>query len=415
MPLILSIYRLLTALAHPLASYALKQRLHRGKEDPARWRERLGYTDLNRAQGNLVWLHGASVGECLSLLPLAERYHDAGHTVLLTSGTIASAQLLAQRLKPGMVHQFVPVDTPQAVARFLDHWQPDTAIFAESEWWPNLLSAAHGRGVKLALVSARISDATQQGWAKHPKAVRYILNLFTTILAQDEATATRLTALGRAPDGIANLKLAGVGLPADPQTLDEMRSAIGNRPVILAASTHPGEDEIVLDAFARLQSRHPLALLIIAPRHVTRGDAITALARSQSNHVAQRSKGEAITAHTGIYIADTLGEMGVWYRLARAALVGGSLVPDIGGHNPLEPARLDCPVLTGPHVANFEIYEALFAHEAALCVADAAELLRAADQACKGQLLPMAERARRLVSSTDTALETCWSHLMGAA
>lgn len=405
----LGLYRFLTALAHPLAGFVLQKRLKAGKEDPKRWRERLGFTEKTRPAGTLLWLHGASVGESLSLLPLAEKARAAKLQVLMTSGTVAAAEILAQRKPDGALHQYIPIDTPQAVERFVKHWQPDVGVFAESEWWPNLLRAAHGHGTRLMLASARISDDTAQGWLRQPKAAGQLLRLFSTILAQDQASFDRLAALGRTPDGLANLKLTGATLPADPQRLDEMRHQIGHRPVLLAASTHPGEDEIVLSAFARVQSRHPLALLIIAPRHLSRAGEITAMARSMDFITAQRSAHEPITAQTSVYLADTLGEMGLWYRLALGALVGGSLVSDVGGHNPLEPARLNCPVISGPHTANFEIYSALYAQNAARLVADTPALTTAFIDALAGKLNAQTTTAYGIAAGTDAARDATWA------
>ena len=406
MTALLRLYRTFSALAAPLLGVVIRRRLAQGKEHPQRWRERLGYASLPRPAGTLYWLHGASVGECLSLLPLATQLHANGVQVLMTSGTVTSAQMLAERMPAGIVHQFVPIDTPQATARFMTHWRPDVAVLAESDLWPNLLQTAHQHGTRLALVSARLSDATARGWGKRPRSIRALLRLFDVVLAQDSTSCDRLSQLGRTPDGVADLKQSAEILPVDAAALHSLSEQLHRRPIVLAASTHPGEDAIVLQAFSRLQSRHPLALLIIAPRHPQRGAEITAMARAADLHTAQRSTHDPIGRHTAVYVADTLGEMGLWYRLAHVAVVGGSLVPGIGGHNPMEPARLGCPILSGPYVDNFEIYQRFFAASAAHCVRDAEDLMTAWRAAITRKPMAQIAAAGALVTDADAALAT---------
>ena len=371
----LTLYRMGLGAIEPLAPMLLRRRARRGKEDPARLGERLGHASEARPDGPLIWLHGASVGETLSLLPLVDGLRRARPklALLVTSGTVTSAALLARRLPEGVIHQYVPVDAPGAAQRFLGHWRPDVAVLVESELWPNLLLGAQARGARLALLSARLSADSLGGWARAPGAVRRLLSGFDLVMAQDDDAARRLERLGAPDDGRLNLKLAGDPLPVDAGALEQAQAAAGGRPVLLAASTHLGEDAAVLDAFLRLGDPAQRRL-VIAPRHPARGLAVAELAQSLGLTTARRGAGEAFGA-TPVYVADTLGELGLWLRLCRAALIGGGLVPGVGGHNPLEPARLDRPFASGPHVSNWRgVYEALHQAGAATVVHDAAEL-----------------------------------------
>ncbi len=350
-PLGLTVWRLLTAAITPLAPLYFRNRAARGKEDRARLGERLGIATIPRPLGRLVWVHGASVGESLSALPLIERLlADGGLTVLVTSGTVTSATMMAQRLPQGALHQYVPLDTPGAVARFLDHWKPEVGLFVESDLWPNLILAAAARGVRLALVNARISARSAGHWAWARKSAAALLGAFDVVLAQDTEIAERFALLGaRDVQVVGSLKADAPPLPVDEEKLSVMRAMIGSRPVLLAAQTHPGEDETVLPAHDLLRARFPDLLTILVPRHVTRGGEIEMLCGTRT--AARRSTGGVVTAQTAIYIADTLGEMGLFYRLAPFCFLGATLVP-LGGHNVLEPAVLHCAVLAGPHTAS---------------------------------------------------------------
>ena len=407
---LLGLYRMAGRALSPVVPALLADRAAKGKEDPARLTERLGRPTRPRPPGPLVWLHGASVGECLSLLPVIEglRARRPGLGLLITSGTVASAELLARRLPPDALHQFVPVDTPAAAARFIAHWHPELAIFVESDLWPNLLDAARRGGTRTALLSARLSDASLKGWARAGAAARRVLGGFDLVMAQDARLSQALGALGARSDGVLNLKLAGAPLPVDEAQRLAEAERLDGRPLLLAASTHPGEDEIVLDAFAPLAVGAHAPLLVLAPRHPVRGEAVAALARSRGLITARRGAGEAVTPGTQVLVADTLGELGLWFSLARMALVAGSLVPKVGGHNPLEPARLGCPLASGPHVENWQgVYQALAAVDGYVPVADAAALTEAwrtalADPAT---LLDQADRAADMAARGAQALD----------
>jgi 3-deoxy-D-manno-octulosonic-acid transferase len=348
-----ALYRAATTLATPLILAGLVWRRRNGKEDPVRFGERLGFPGLARPQAPLVWMHAASVGEATSVLALIQRILQdrPGLEILLTTGTVASARLIEPRLPTGVRHQFVPVDLPGAVDRFLGHWRPDLAIWIESELWPNLVLATHRRRIPMALVNARLSARSHARWLSMPGLARGMLGGFALCLAQDEVQARRFRQLGAEAESVGDLKSAAEELPADPAALAELRRAVGTRPVWLAASTHAGEEDAAVIAHRLAAAAHPGLLTILAPRHPVRGETIAAALGRGGLAVSRRSLGEPITAGTDIYLVDTLGELGLFYRLSGIAFVGGSLV-DRGGHNPFEAARLDCAILHGPFMGN---------------------------------------------------------------
>jgi 3-deoxy-D-manno-octulosonic-acid transferase len=376
-PLGITAWRALSGIASPFAPLLLSRRAARGKEDPARMKERLGIAGMSRAPGKMIWVHGASVGESLSALPLIEKLLQRNFSVLVTSGTVTSAQIMQARLPQGAVHQYVPLDTPRATARFLDHWKPALGLFVESDLWPNLILTAARRGIPLALVNARISERSATGWNRARQTARALLEAFTLVLAQDDDIAARFRNLGaRDVRVVGSLKADAPPLAADEAALAELCAAIGQRPVLLASQTHPGEDETVLPAHDLLRARHPDLLTILVPRHPERGGDIAMLCGERS--VVRRSQGGAIAADTAVYVADTLGELGLFYRLAHFCFLGGTLVP-LGGHNPLEPAALHCAVLAGPHRANSaRAFEAILGAQGFGSVASSADIAREA-------------------------------------
>lgn len=374
----LALYAAATGLLEPLAPALLRRRAAAGKEDPARLPERLGRARVARPDGPLVWLHGVSVGESLSLLPLtgALKARRPKLNLLVTSGTVTSAQVLATRLPDGVIHQFAPVDAPGPARRFLDHWRPDLALFVESELWPNLVGEAARRRVRLGLVSARMTEASAARWGRAPVSARALLGAFDLVLPQDEATAERLQRLGARIMGRVNLKLLGDAPPVDAALVAELRAGAAGRKLVLAASTHPGEEAIIAAAFRAATTDLP-AVLLLAPRHPERGSQVAVELRTTGLRTARRAAGEALDADNDAYVADTLGELGALYTAADAVVMGGSLVEGIGGHNPLEAARLGCALVTGPHVANARsLYDALLAETAVIEARDAVTLAR---------------------------------------
>ncbi|WP_411817300.1 3-deoxy-D-manno-octulosonic acid transferase [Hyphococcus sp. DH-69] len=354
-PLGLKLYRSISRAGEPIASFALRRRLKAGKEDPNRIDERKGIASTPRPEGPLIWIHGASVGESLSVIPLVEHLKSL-HTdfnFLVTTGTVTSADLMKERLPEGAFHQFIPLDHPDYVSSFVDHWRPDAAIFVESEFWPNLILKAREKASYMALVNGRISPRSFEDWKRQPNAIKFILSSFDTIIAQDQQNADRLTTLsGREVKTLGNLKYAAPALPGDEAALATIKREIGERHVWLAASTHPGEEETIFSAATILRTDFPDLLTIITPRHPGRGDTVAQICTENELTYAQRSKSQAIAPDTDVYIADTLGELGLFYRLCDVSFVGGSLTAK-GGHNPLEPARLGAAILHGPHIFNF--------------------------------------------------------------
>lgn len=377
MPL-LKLYRLATLAITPLAGPLLNWRVTQGKEDPARLDERFGFATRERPPGRLIWMHGASLGETLSLLPLVERFIQRGAEVLVTSGTVASARLLCERLPAGAFHQYMPLDAPPFVDRFLDYWRPDIAIFAETELWPNTVAALGARGVALVLANARISRQSAERWGKFPGAARKIFGAVDLCLAQDPENAARFIGLGAPCVRVGgNLKYDVPPPPADPAALSEFNGAVGARPVWAAVSTHAGEETQILEAHLEIARKIPSLLTVIVPRHRERGEEVAALAQARGLPVALRSRDGEPGRDIAIYVADTVGELGLIFRGVGIVYMGKSLVEG-GGQNPIEPAKLGCAVLHGPHIDNFtEVYGALGAARAAARVNDAGALARA--------------------------------------
>lgn len=375
--MLLGLYRAASRLGGPLIEAHLRRRADCAKEDPARLGERFGRPSIERRAGPLVWVHAASLGEASSALPLLEALLVRRRMleILLTTSTVSSARVITERLPARVRHQFAPVDRPAAWRAFLSHWRPDLALLMESELWPNLILEARAGGIPLALVNGRMSERSFRRWARVRGSAACLLAGFELCLVQSETDRDRFAALGaQKVKRLGNLKLAAPPLPADPAALAGLAAVIGDRPVWLAASTHPGEEAQVLAAHVRLVRQLPDLLTIIVPRHPERGAAIAALIRERGLPMAQRSAAEPLAPCCAVYLADTFGELGLFYRIARAALIGGSLVPH-GGQNPLEAARLGCPALLGPHTGNFdEIVAALEEAGAAQRVADAAGL-----------------------------------------
>ncbi|TVR83317.1 MAG: 3-deoxy-D-manno-octulosonic acid transferase [Rhodospirillales bacterium] len=373
----LALYRAAATLGGPLIRLYLGRRRARGKEDAARFGERLGRPGRARPPGRLAWLHAASIGEALSVLPLIHRLRTGwpNMSVLLTTGTVTSARLMAARLPDGAIHQYVPVDRPAYVRSFLAHWRPELAIWAESEFWPVLITETARLDVPMVLIQGRVSDASLAGWRRHPRLIAQLLACFSLCLGQTETDAARLAALGARNSACrGNLKLAALPLPADADTLTTLQAVCGTRPCWLAASTHAGEEAIAGRVHLSLRAAVPGLLTVIVPRHPERGTVIADDLRGDGLTVARRSRAEPITPATDVYMADTVGELGLFYRLAPVAFIGKSLTA-AGGQNPLEAAQLGAVAVYGPHMDNFrEVADRLQAAGAALMVSDEAAL-----------------------------------------
>jgi 3-deoxy-D-manno-octulosonic-acid transferase len=409
-------YRGLTWLAAPALPAVLARRARKGKEDAARRSERLGRAGTPRPGGVLVWMHGASVGESLVLASLADGLLEIRPelNILVTTGTVTSADILARRLPPRAFHQYVPVDTPGATARFLDHWKPDLAVFAESELWPNLIAGTARRKIPLMLVNARMNEKSLRDWRRRPDTARWLLGRFGWIGAADSRTRDGLEDVTGHPVVLAgNLKLEARPLPAPPEELARLVDRLGNRPVWLAASTHEGEDAIVLDAHRRLLEDHPDALLILAPRHPERAGAVARDIADRGLSAERRSHGTDPDRHCQVWLADTLGEMALWYALAPAALIAGSLLPGIGGHNPVEASQAGAAAITGPHAASFDdLYAAYRRHGAVIEVHDAPTLAGAVARIWRGEGPPAAAAQAAIAEASSGAMRTTLDALL---
>lgn len=356
MPFLLRAYHRLTPFLERGVKAYLRSRLKKGKEDPNRLNERFGKASIPRpkeSSGGIAWFHGASVGEAVSLLPLLRRLRiQLPHiTPLVTTGTVTAATVMAKALPEGCIHQYSPLDVPAWIDRFLDYWQPRMAVFVESELWPNLILTCRARKIPLYLVNVHISEKSYRSWRWFPSVIRSLLSCFEMCLAQSKAMGKRLENLGAAPSKVrvcGNLKFAATPLSCDPDELHRLQSRMQGRPLWVAASTHPGEEKVVADAHKRVKQALPNVLTILVPRHPQRGMDITRDLTAEGLRVARRSCQETADPSTDIYLADTIGELGLFYRLSDIAFLGGTFAP-IGGHNPIEAALLDCALIWGPH------------------------------------------------------------------
>lgn len=382
-PFLLSLYRRASPFLERGVLAYLHRRLKRGKEDPDRLNERLGKASKPRSNGTIVWFHGASVGEAVSLLPLLHRIRaEFPHiTPLVTTGTVTAATVIAKSLPEGCIHQYSPVDVPAWIERFLDFWQPDIAVFVESEFWPNLILTCQDRHIPLYLINATMSEKSYKSWRRVPAVIDHLLACFELFLAQSKTTAKRLRDLGADPSKVrvcGNLKFAASPLSCDLKELKQLQSIVIGRPLWVAASTHSGEETIVAEAHQQVKKSLPNLLTILIPRHPRRGDEVAKELKDAGLHVARRSSHEKIQPDTDIYLVDTIGELGLFYQLSEVAFIGGTFVP-IGGHNPIEPVLLDCAVIWGPHThKQTEICDIL--QEAACPVTTGQELAAIAKQ-----------------------------------
>lgn len=419
LPITLRAYRGLSLSLTPVLPLLIARRLRNNKEDPARVDERRGIAKLERPAGPLIWVHGASVGEVLAAATLIERLRAANMRVLLTSGTVTSAAIIAKRFPPDVIHQYIPYDAPRYVARFLDHWHPSLALFIESDLWPNLIMTAARRRLPMALINARMSQRSYPRWQKMSATIAALLGRFDLCLAQSDLDAERFGALGaRSVLVTGNLKFDVQAPPGDDAKLAPLKAATQGRPILVASSTHPGEEEILLETHQALHHLFPSLLTIIVPRHAHRGEAIAAMIGAGGARTALRSRGVLPLATTDIYVADTMGELGLFYRLSPVVFMGGSLVPH-GGQNPIEPAKLGAAIVHGPHVFNFtDVYDAMDRAGGARLAASTEQLVKVL-----GQLLGDAavrdaaieatgQVVRRLGGALDRTLHALEPYLM---
>jgi 3-deoxy-D-manno-octulosonic-acid transferase len=374
----LKLYRFVTWFFGPLIELYLLKRKLSGKEDETRFYERKGKTNIKRPQGRLLWFHAASVGESVSVIPIINeiKLKYPSLNFLITTGTVTSSKILKGRLPKDVIHQYVPIDRQASVRRFLSHWRPDVAFFVESELWPNLIIETHKTGCTIIQLNARISAHSFSKWKKYPDIIEAMLACVSLSIAQSEVDKERIDKLGAKKSiSLGNLKFEAPALPADPTETGKVLSMIGSRNIWLAASTHSGEEEIIAKAHKKIKLYVPDLLTIIVPRHSNRGEDIASTLKAKGLIITQRSKEkEILKPDTDIYLADTMGELGLFYRLAGIVFMGGSLIPH-GGQNPLEAARLDCAILSGDNFQNFKkVYKEMIEEHAAIIVTNVDEL-----------------------------------------
>ena len=404
----LSTYRLAGYAITPLTPLLVAVRSMRGKEIRARRAERYGKSRQSRPQGPLVWVHAASVGETNAVIPLIEQIVEMGSSVLFTTTTVTSSQVAEKRLPKGAIHQFVPFDTLPFVRRFIDHWSPDLALFVESEMWPNIMSELNHRDIPLIVVNGRMSERSFARWSRFPFFVKEMFGNVPLCLTQSEEDQQRYAQLGVSQVEVTgNLKFDVPPPTADEQQLSRLRSVIGTRPVWIAASTHPGEERVLAQAHKRMAALMPDLMTIMVPRHPERGEELERELSGIVKHVQRRSVDPDLRHDTSIYLCDTLGELGLLYRLSRVAFVGGSLVPH-GGQNPIEPARLGCAILHGPNTQNFsDIYKALDASGGGECLHAERDLIQALSRmfASPAEIHRRSELARQALHPFAGALD----------
>lgn len=422
---LLHAYLAFSYVSGPIWKVIHHRRLKRGKETPERLPEKYGRYPRERPDGLVLWFHALSVGESLALVPLIERALDdlpEAHVVLTTSTATSAEALSRASLPTRCIHVLLPVDTVRATRAFLSHWRPDIAAFSELDFWPRLMIETHRSGVPMFLINSRLPEKSLASRERLGQAMRDILSLFDRMLVQDAASFERFQALGadkRRISVVGALKSAARPLPADQTELAQLRASIGTRAVWLAAATWSSEHPLVVAAHEQVRRVHRDALLIIAPRHIRDADGAEAEARKVFNHVARRSRDERPDTATAVYLADTIGEMGLWYRLAEVSFIGHSLDPrdeKLEGKNPFEAAALGSVILHGPAVSYFaESYEALTKAGAAREVIDARTLGQAVTETMTRKVSdPMRQGAAKVIASRRGVLENTW-HILKQA
>ncbi len=401
--LIRLIYTLLLALASPILLFGLyKSKPNKPKFGP-RWKEHFGITPKLNTYQRPIWIHAVSVGESIAAAPLIKtlKKQNPEQTILVTTTTSTGAEQVA-KLGNLVEHRYMPIDFSFSVKGFLKATNPKQMLIIETELWPNTLNTVHKAGIPITVVNARLSEKSCLNYAKVQPLFNLLHPKLTQVLCQTESDAERFSRLG-----VDNNKLSVTGsIKFDIQISDEvkakgkeLRFALGeHRPVWIAASTHKGEDEQVLNAHKKLLESYPEALLLIVPRHPERFDSVFELCQEQSFATIRRTSQSEVTESTQVYLGDTMGEMLVLIGAADVCFMGGSLIGDkVGGHNVLEPAALGAPIITGPSYFNFiEIVNSFLAENGLLVISNELELAE-----CVNQLFKSPEARQRYITITS--------------
>ena len=355
MPLTIKLYRFLSHAVIPFSWIIIIYRALRNKEDLQRVKERLGKSRI-RDESEYIWIHAASVGELLSILPLSKKLLENNYKILISTTTLTSANLFKSTFPKNILHQYIPYDTPIYANRFLSNWNINQAIFVESEIWPNMILECKQKNIPLLLVNARLTEKSFNRWKLFRKSIKYLLNIFEFTIPQNKETLKRLEELGAKNNlYFGNIKHDAKKLPINNERLNKIEESILGKNLLLATSTHQGEEEVVFSLFSKLKDKIDNLLLIIAPRHPERRMFIFNLSKKynfKAHQIKFLSKEEFPDKETKLFIYDKIGELGELYDIAPYVILGGAF-KNLGGHNPIEPARFGTAIFSGSNFFNF--------------------------------------------------------------
>ena len=405
-PFLIIIYKVFTHFLNLFAWIIFIIRTMKKKEEWIRKKERFGIVETDKKSNNYIWFHAASVGELLSIQPLVKKLLNENYDILITTTTVSSAKLFKKILPNSVQHQYIPYDIPKYTKRFLNSLNIQLAIFVESEIWPNFILECKNRNIPLLLINARFSDKSFQYWGYAKKSLIYLLDSFKFIIPQNNKTYNFFKKLGYQDiQFFGNIKHDADILAVNNNKLEKLKESILDKNVILAVSTHDGEEEIIFSLFNRLKIEIADLILIIAPRHPERAQSISNMALKKGflkKHIKFLSKNEEVSAETEFIIYDKIGELGELYTLADSVILGGAF-KKFGGHNPFEPAKFSIPVFTGPNFYNFEDdYKNLFKAGGAINFTEDNFIKLFKD---KKSLIDMGKKAERCVNKFGGASE----------
>jgi 3-deoxy-D-manno-octulosonic-acid transferase len=402
----------------PFVPFLLRWRRRRGIADARLTSERMGVAGLPRPEGRLVWIHAAGTGDGQSMLTLVDRLVARGFQVLLSTRVPAAADTLKRMLPAGSVHQFMPLDLPVYVRRFLDHWRPDMVFLAGAEIWPNVIMEAERRALPVIFVNATMSDPTYARCRRLRRTVATLMARIDLCLARTDSDAERFVDLGATSvQTVGDLALDQPLPSADPMAVSAFASRVGARPIWIAAMTEPDETAFILEVHRRLLKRYPALITVVVPRLPRDGEAVATAASQLNLEVALRSRNNLPARLPGVFVADIGGEIGLFYRAGDIVFIGRSLTR--GGRSPIEAAKLGCAILHGPRTEGFtDIYDALDKAQGGVMVPDAAALARVLaalfDDSAKLRLMRRnaAQTMDRLCGGTSRVMRAIEPHVL---